>query len=120
MGEGDDRREIVEGEGCDRQHLVAGERAAFVEQGTLSVEEGIMHARQATGAVLAPSELRGSAHLFAVDRSPLAWPSLRQVGVLPLRQHARRARKKRAPPPGVERRGPAPSSGVLRCPVTQR
>ena len=48
VGEGDDRREIVEGEGRDRQHLVAGERAAFVEQGTLGVEEGIMHARQAT------------------------------------------------------------------------
>ncbi len=116
MREGDDRREIVEGEARDRQHFVAGERAAFVEQGTLSVEEGIMHARQATGAVLAPSELRGSAHLFAVDRSPLAWPSLRQVGVLPLRQHARRAAENARGPTAassaaVRRRRPA-SDGV--------
>ena len=73
MGQRDHVGQLVEREGRHRQHLVAGERPALVEQGVLGVEEGVVHARQSTGAVLAPGT-RGSAHLFAATAPPSGRP----------------------------------------------
>ena len=88
VGEGDERRKLVEREGRDRQHLVAGERAALVEQGTLGAVEGIMHARQATRSRFGGSDVGARAIGEAPTCSPRPSPpwrgrALQQVGVLP-------------------------------------
>ena len=121
MGEGDDRGRSSSGSAAiaSTSSRVSGRRSS--SRARSARRRGSCTPGRLPGAVLDALGLRGSAHLFAVDLSPLAWPSPHRWASSRRRQHARRARKiARAPAATSRCRVVRRGAASVRPPVTQR